>query len=73
MNELIASSENASNRLVDIEDLTEEELQVLKKFYIELSEKAENEKDLFSSHSLDEVELNQQRKIKRIKLVNNKE
>ncbi|HRP58158.1 low affinity iron permease family protein [Agriterribacter sp.] len=55
LNELIASDERASNRLVDIEDLTEEELMILKKFYIKLSEKAEAEKDLHSSHSLDET------------------
>jgi low affinity Fe/Cu permease len=65
LNELIASNEKASNRLVDIEDLTEEELMVLKKFYIRLSDKAEKEKDLFSSHSLDEAENNQLAKQKR--------
>ncbi|MFT3704578.1 MAG: low affinity iron permease family protein [Agriterribacter sp.] len=55
LNELIASDKRASNRLVDIEDLTEEELMTLKKFYIELSDKAEKENDLHSSHSLDEA------------------
>ena len=40
LNELIASNEKASNRLIDIEDLTEEEILVLKKFYVKLSEKA---------------------------------
>lgn len=56
LNELIASDERASNRLVDIEDLTEEELMILKKFYIKLSERAEKEKDIHSSHSLDETD-----------------
>ena len=56
LNELIASDERASNRLVDVEDLTEEELMILKKFYIRLSKRAEQEKDLHSSHSLDETE-----------------
>jgi low affinity Fe/Cu permease len=56
LNELIASNEKASNRLVDIEDLTEEELLVLKKFYIKLSNLAEKNSDIFSSHSLDEAE-----------------
>ena len=64
LNELIASNERASNRLIDIEDLTEEEILVLKKFYIKLSEKAEKEKDLFSSHSLDEAEDNHLQKVK---------
>jgi len=64
LNELIASNEKASNRLVDIEDLTEEELMVLKKYYIRLSEKAQKEKDIFSSHSLDEAEDNHLQKTK---------
>jgi len=55
LNELIACEERASNRLIDVEDLTQEELEILKKFYIRLSELAEQEKDLFSSHSVDEA------------------
>jgi low affinity Fe/Cu permease len=55
LNELIACQELASNRLIDIEDLTEDELMVLKKFYIKLSDLAEKENDLHSSHSLDEA------------------
>ena len=65
LNELIASNEKASNRLVDIEDLTEEEIQVLKTFYIKLADKAEKEMDLHSSHSLDEAEDNHNLKIRR--------
>jgi len=56
LNELIAANEKASNRLIDIEDLTEEELLVLKKFYIKLADLAEKESDIFSSHSLDEAD-----------------
>jgi low affinity Fe/Cu permease len=55
LNELISSNEKASNRLVDIEDLTEEELLVLKKFYITLADLAEKEDDIHTSHSLDEA------------------
>jgi low affinity Fe/Cu permease len=55
LNELIACNEKASNRLVVVEDLTEEELEVLKNFYIRLSELARNEKDLHRSHSIDEA------------------
>lgn len=55
LNELIACNKMASNRLIDIEDLTEEELLVLKKFYIRLADLAEKEEDLYSSHSLDEA------------------
>jgi len=56
LNELIASSTKASNRLIDIEDLTEEELMMLKKFYIKLSKLSAQENDLHASHSLDEAE-----------------
>jgi low affinity Fe/Cu permease len=56
LNELIACNERASNRLVDIEDLTEEELIVLKKFYVKLSDLAEKEQELYSSHSIDEAD-----------------
>lgn len=55
LNELIASSERSSNRLVDIEDLTEEELDKLKRYYIKLSELASREDDSFASHSIDEA------------------
>ena len=55
LNELIAANQHASNRLIDIEDLTDEELKTLKQFYIKLSQLAEKNKDLFSSHSIDEA------------------
>jgi low affinity Fe/Cu permease len=58
LNELIAANSRASNRVVNIEDLTEEELQTLKKFYITLSELAQKEKDIFASHSVDEAHAN---------------
>jgi low affinity Fe/Cu permease len=64
LNELIASHEKASNRLINIEDLTEEELNTLKKFYIKLSDLAEENNDLFSTHSLDEAEYNEEQKKK---------
>lgn len=60
LNELIACHEKASNRLVDIEDLTEDELTVIKQYYTKLSRLAEQQKDLHSSHSLDEAQDNQQ-------------
>jgi len=56
LNELIASQRHASNRLIDVEDLTEEELEVLKKFYVKLSKLAIKDNDLHSSHSIDEAE-----------------
>jgi low affinity Fe/Cu permease len=56
LNELIACNEKASNRLIDVEDLTEEELLVLKKYYVKLSNRSHAHNDLYSSHSLDEAE-----------------
>jgi low affinity Fe/Cu permease len=55
LNELIASQKNASNRLIDVEDLTEEELVVLKKFYIKLSNLAKEQNQLYTTHSIDEA------------------
>lgn len=56
LNELIAATKTASNRLIDVEDLTEEELITLKNFYIRLSELAEQDKDLFATHSIEEAQ-----------------
>jgi low affinity Fe/Cu permease len=56
LNELIACNEAASNRLIDVEDITQEELDVLKKFYVKLASLAKKENQLFSSHSIDEAE-----------------
>lgn len=56
LNELIAASEKASNRMVDIENLTEEELDNLHQFYQRLSNLAEKEENIHSSHSIDAAE-----------------
>jgi low affinity Fe/Cu permease len=56
LNELIACNERASNRLIDIEDLTEEELDKIKKFYIKLADLAGKEMDITHTHSLSEAE-----------------
>ncbi len=58
LNELIAANCDASNRLVNIEDLTDKELEVIKKFYIHLSQSAKAESDVFATHSLDEATQN---------------
>lgn len=65
LNELLASHEGTSNRMVNIEDLTEEELDHLYKFYIRLSELAQKESDLTKTHSIDAARVNQQNKSKR--------
>lgn len=75
LNELIASSEMASNNLINIEDLTEDELQVVKKFYIKLSDLADKEENVHASHSLDSaVNMNRHKLTgrKKLKPTNNK-
>lgn len=55
LNELIASNERASNRLIVVEELSQEELEVLKTFYIKLAAIAKKEHDLHTSHSVEEA------------------
>ncbi|MBB6107729.1 Low affinity Fe/Cu permease [Mucilaginibacter lappiensis] len=62
LNELLASHEGTSNRIVDIESLTEKELDELRRFYIRLSALAEKEHDITRTHSIDAAEENQRRK-----------
>ena len=59
LNELIAATQGASNRVINIEDMTEEELKVLKKFYSKLSDLSEKEEILGATHSIDEAERNE--------------
>lgn len=54
LNELISSSGNASNRLVDIEELSPEELQVIKTFYVRLAGRAERATNVHAAQSIDE-------------------
>lgn len=56
LNELIAVNQKASNRLVNIEDLTEAELHALHQFFGKLAEKAKAEATLSESHSIEEAE-----------------
>ncbi len=55
LNELIASSKLASNRLIDIEDLSEEELLSLQKFYVELVKMSKRDKSMHQTHSIEEA------------------
>ncbi len=62
LNELIAASKTTSNRIVNIEDLTEEELDQIHKYYEKLSTEAEEDGDLHASHSIDAATKNQEEK-----------
>jgi low affinity Fe/Cu permease len=55
LNELVASHQFASNRLVNVENMTEDELKVIEKYYAHLSEFAKKEESLQQSHSIDEA------------------
>ena len=64
LNELIAANSEASNRLVAIEELTDEELETIKKYYTHLSKEAQKNSDVFATHSLDEATRNTASKVK---------
>jgi low affinity Fe/Cu permease len=59
LNELIAAHEKASNRIVDIEDLSEKELDQLHIYYEKLADFAEDDVDIHTSHSIDAAKRNQ--------------
>ncbi|QOW09751.1 low affinity iron permease family protein [Kaistella flava (ex Peng et al. 2021)] len=62
LNELIAANKTTSNRIVNIEDLTEEELDRIHKYYEKLAEEAQEDADLHASHSIDAATKNQEEK-----------
>ena len=56
LNELVAAVKGASNRLIDIEDMSEKDLQILHEHYKKLAEMAKKFRDLKKSHSIEEAE-----------------
>ncbi len=56
LNEIVAANELASNRMIDVEDLTEDELKAIRKYYSKLKTMAQNDHSLQSSHSIEEAE-----------------
>ncbi len=54
LNELVAANEFASNRLLNVEIMTEDELKVIHKYYTKLSEFTKKEETMIQSHSIDE-------------------
>ena len=55
LNELVAAHEFASNRLVNVENMSEEEMKVIQKYYSSLSKMTRSEESLQQSHSIDEA------------------
>ena len=62
LNELVAALSGASNRLIDVEDLDEDDLQQLHEHYRRLAAMAKHDLDLRRSHSVEEAEARHQRK-----------
>ncbi|MFL5323292.1 MAG: low affinity iron permease family protein [Microvirga sp.] len=55
LNELVAAIQGASNRLINVEDLSEEEVRTLHQHYQKLAELAGQERKLTHSHSIEEA------------------
>ncbi|QMU28943.1 low affinity iron permease family protein [Adhaeribacter radiodurans] len=62
LNEVVAALKGASNRLINIEDLSDEELKVLKSYYDQLSDIAEKEESIVEAHSMEDARENQKAK-----------
>lgn len=62
LNEIVAALEGASNRLIDVKDLTEDEIAVLHKHYQKLVLMAKHDAKLTQTHSIEEAEARHQTK-----------
>ena len=69
LNELVAALHGASNRLISVEHLTGEELDVLEAHYQRLAEMARSEADIRTSHSIEEAEDRHRRKARALRAV----
>ena len=58
LNELIAATQGASNRLINAQDLAEQEAAALHNFYCILAERALKDHDLGRTHTVEEAEDN---------------
>jgi low affinity Fe/Cu permease len=56
LNELVAALKGASNRLINVEDLSEQEVAALHAHYQKLVELARRDRALTESHSIEEAE-----------------
>lgn len=64
LNELVASNEYSSNTLVDIENMTEDEMIIVQKYYRRLSELSKKDESVRNSHSIAEADEQHERKDK---------
>jgi len=62
LNELVAALDGASNRLIDVEGLSEHDLQVLQAHYRRLAAMTRESANIGESHSIEEAERRHRRK-----------
>ena len=55
LNEIVAALEGASNRLIDVEDLSEPEIEALRNYYKKLIDLARKDDVLTTTHSIEEA------------------
>ena len=55
LNEIVAALQGASNRLIDVETFSEQDLKTLQKHYEELAQLAKKELNVTESHSVEEA------------------
>lgn len=67
LNEIVAAMEGASNRLIDVEDLSEAEIAVLRNHYLKLIQLAKEDDNLTTTHSIEEATSRHGRKYKKKK------
>jgi low affinity Fe/Cu permease len=60
LNEILAAHEGASNRLINVEDLSEEEVRRLHRRYRKLARQARRNGDILSAHTIEEAECRKQ-------------
>ena len=65
LNEIVAALEGASNHLIDVESLTEQELNMLHDHYARLAEMAKQDAKITQSHSVEEAEQRHKRKTRK--------
>ncbi len=65
LNEIVAAMEGASNRLIDVEDLSEAEIAALQRYYLKLIQLAKEDDNLTTTHSIEEAASSHGKKYKR--------
>jgi low affinity Fe/Cu permease len=62
LNELIAAVEGASNRLIDVESLSEADLEAMRRHFQRLALLAQRDSSMTQSHSIEEAEVRHRQK-----------